>query len=109
VALVVGGMLSHDAHAWSFQRDVPEARTFDEHALEALAAGAWDEVTRVDSKVVERAHPEAELRHLDFLRGFLGSNVQAQVLCYESGPGVGGALAAFETAAVPARPAAPPR
>jgi aromatic ring-opening dioxygenase catalytic subunit (LigB family) len=108
VALVVGGMLSHDAHAWSFQRDVPEARAFDEHALKALAAGKWDQVTPGDSKVVERAHPEADLRHLDFLRGFLGSDVQAQVLCYESGPGVGGALAAFETAAVPARPATSP-
>lgn len=108
VALVVGGLLSHDAHAWTFQREVPEARAFDEHALQALAAGAWDDLSIRDPKVVERAHPEAELRHLDFLRGFLLSNVQGEVLCYEAGPGVGGALAAFETGAVPAPPATHP-
>jgi aromatic ring-opening dioxygenase catalytic subunit (LigB family) len=109
VALVIGGLLSHDAHAWSFQREIPEARVFDEHALRALAAGTWSELTIDDPKVVERAHPEANLRHLEFLRGFLGSDVPGQVLCYEPGPGVGAALAVFETAAVPAPPAAPPR
>src|SRR5262245_45250020 len=71
VALVIGGLLSHDAHAWSFQRDVPEARVFDDHALQALAAGTWNGLTVADPKIVERAQPEAGLRHLEFLRGFL--------------------------------------
>jgi aromatic ring-opening dioxygenase catalytic subunit (LigB family) len=110
IALIVGGLLSHDTHAWSFQREVPEARAFDEHALKALAAGDWGALAVEDAKVVERAHPEAELRHLEVLRGFLGGDVAGQVLCYEPGPGVGAALVAFETAAIPARPAAsPPR
>lgn len=103
-ALVVGGLLSHDPHAWSFQREVPEARAFDEHVLQALAAGAWDELTKVDAKVVERAHPEAGLRHLEFLRGVVAADVKGELLCYEPGPGVGAALIGFEIAAVPARP-----
>lgn len=105
VALVVGGLLSHDAHAWSFQREVPEARVFDEHALHALSTGTWNDLAVGDPKVVEKAQPEAGLRHLEFLCGFLGSNVPGEVLCYEPGPGVGAALAAFETTTVGAPPA----
>jgi aromatic ring-opening dioxygenase catalytic subunit (LigB family) len=99
IAMVVGGLLAHDAHAWSLGREVPEARTFDEHALQALAAGSWNALAPADSQVVERAHPEAELRHLEVLRGFLPGDVPGEVLCYEPGPGVGAALMAFETAA----------
>jgi hypothetical protein len=46
--------------------------------------------------VVERAHPEVELRHLEILRGFLGADVIGQVRSYESAPGVGAALVEFE-------------
>ena len=108
IALIVGGLLTHDTHAWSFQREVPETRAFDEHALKALASGDWGALAVEDAKVVERAHPEAELRHLEVLRGFLAGDVPGKVLCYEAGPGVGAALVAFETAAVPVRPATSP-
>jgi aromatic ring-opening dioxygenase catalytic subunit (LigB family) len=95
VAFVVGGMLSHDAHAWSFRREVPEARAFDERALHVLSSGAWDALGSEDARVVERAKPEADLRHLEILRGFLQGGVPGELLCYESGPGVGAALMAF--------------
>ena len=104
IALVVGGLLSNDTHSWGFRREVPEARAFDEHALSALAAGAWDRVAPDDPKVVERAQPEAALRHLEVLRGFLGGDVPGHVVCYESGPGIGAALVTFETAPVEATP-----
>ncbi|TMQ72147.1 MAG: hypothetical protein E6K80_03440, partial [Candidatus Eisenbacteria bacterium] len=109
IVFVVGGLLSHDPHAWSFQREVPEARVFDEQALAALVAGTWDALSRIDARVAERAHPEAELRHLDVLRGFLGTDAPGRVLCYEPGPGVGAALVVFETAAVEAGPGSPAR
>jgi aromatic ring-opening dioxygenase catalytic subunit (LigB family) len=110
ITLVVGGLLSHDAHAWSFQRDVPEARAFDEHTLQALASGRWESLAAQDPKIRELAHPEAGLRHLEVLRGFLGGDVPGQVLCYEPGPGVGAALVAFDVAALAAEPrATPPR
>jgi aromatic ring-opening dioxygenase catalytic subunit (LigB family) len=97
IALVVGGLLSHNAHAWSLGREVPEARAFDEHALQALTSGAWSTLAPQDREVVERAHPEVGLRHLEVLRGFLAGDVAGEVLCYEPGPGVGAALVAFET------------
>lgn len=100
VTMIVGGLLSHDAHAWSLGREVPEARTFDEHALQALTAGSWHALAPADGRIVERAHPEAELRHLEVLRGFLGGDIPGQVLCYEPGPGIGAALVAFETVGV---------
>ena len=105
VAFVVGGVLSHNRHAWNLGRDVPEARTFDEHALEALKRGAWDELLSAAADVQEKAQPEAGLRHLEVLRGFLGSDVPGEVLCYEPAPGVGAALVEFEVAGAPAAPA----
>jgi len=105
VAFVVGGVLSHNRHAWNLGRDVPEARAFDEHALEALRRGAWDELPRATAGVRRKAQPEAGLRHLEMLRGFLGVDVPGEVLCYEPGPGVGAALVEFEVAGAPATPA----
>jgi aromatic ring-opening dioxygenase catalytic subunit (LigB family) len=100
IAFVVGGVLSHDTHAWSFHREVPEARTLDEHVLAALTAGSWGALLPADGSVVERAHPEAGLRHLEVLRGFLGDDLPGQILSYEPGPGVGAALVAFDRAPV---------
>ena len=101
-ALVVGGVLSHAIHAWNFKREVPEARAFDEHALRALSSGAWDDLQTADPGLVERAQPEAGLRHLEVLRGFLSGDRPGQVRCYEGEHGIGAALVEFETAEVAA-------
>jgi aromatic ring-opening dioxygenase catalytic subunit (LigB family) len=106
VAFLVGGVLSHDVHAWSLGRPVPEAQAFDEEALAALASGGWDRLRAADPRVAERAQPEADLRHLEVLRGFLGRDTPGRVHCYESGPGVGAALVEFELPAFTA--SAPP-
>jgi aromatic ring-opening dioxygenase catalytic subunit (LigB family) len=108
VAFVVGGVLSHNRHAWNLGRDVPEAREFDDHALDALRRGAWDELPRASAGVRRKAQPEAGLRHLEVLRGFLGADVPGEVLCYEPGPGVGAALVEFEVAGAAAMPAPAP-
>jgi len=114
VLFVVGGLLSADWHSWSFQRDVPEATAFDEHLIESLEAGHWDGLREVEDKMIERAHPEAGLAHLDILRGFLGADLGGTLLAYEGARGVGAALVAFDFAPAaspatpsPARPAAP--
>jgi len=96
IAFVVGGLLSHDRHAWNLKREVPEAREFDEQALRALEAGEWETLRTLEPRVRERAQPEAELRHLEVLRGFLGSDVPGVLRCYEASPGVGSALVEFE-------------
>jgi len=98
VLLVVGGLLSADWHSWSFQRDVPEAVAFDEHLIGTLQSGSWDGLRQVEHKVLERAHPEAGLAHLDILRGFLGSDLAGTLLAYEGARGVGAALVAFDFA-----------
>jgi len=95
IAFVVGGALSGNRHAWNLRRDVPEAQAFDERCLEALAAGRWDDVALPSGALAEKIQPEAELRHLEVLRGFLGADPPGEVLCYEPGPGVGAALIAF--------------
>jgi aromatic ring-opening dioxygenase catalytic subunit (LigB family) len=101
IALVVGGMLSDNEHAWNLGRDVPEARDLDTRLLEALQAGSWSAVRPRDGAEAERARPAAGLRHLDLLRGFLGTDTPGTVLSYESLPGVGGALIAFPLAGAP--------
>jgi len=102
VLFVVGGVLSFNQHAWSLRRDVPESAEFDRRALSALERGAWEGLDAEDGRTLERVQPEAGLRHLDVLRGFLGDGMKAIVRCYESSPGVGAALLEFETPSVPA-------
>jgi aromatic ring-opening dioxygenase catalytic subunit (LigB family) len=95
IGLVVGGMLSHGTHAWNFRRDVPQAALLDQAVLEALKTGDWAAIRPAADKWMSQAHPEAGLRHLEVLRGFLGGDPAGEVLCYESGPGMGAALVAF--------------
>jgi aromatic ring-opening dioxygenase catalytic subunit (LigB family) len=95
VAFVVGGMLSYNEHAWTMSREVPETRVFDEAALESLRRGEWAALAQQERRVIEKAQPEAGLRHLEVLRGFLSDDVAGEVRCYESLPGVGAALVEF--------------
>ena len=108
IAFVVGGLLSNNEHAWGLRREVPESRAFDEGVLDALARGAWDDLGRRDRATLERAQPDAGLRHLEVLRGFLGGAGAGTVECYEASPGVGAALLRFDLA-VPASRAADDR
>ncbi len=98
VLFMVGGMLSNAEHDWSLGREVPEAQELDERVTQALTVGAWSELQQIEPRLRERAHPEAELRHLELLRGFLGSDVAGEVKSYESSPGMGGALIEFAVA-----------
>jgi aromatic ring-opening dioxygenase catalytic subunit (LigB family) len=117
VAFIVGGVLSCNEHAWNLKRDVAEAREFDEATLAALERGAWDELQNTRRAIRDHARPEAGLRHLEVLRGFVGGATCAALRCYESGPGMGAALIEFTLAArsaaavsapaVPATPAEP--
>lgn len=98
VAFVVGGLLSNNAHASRLGREVPEARSFDEHALDVLARGAWSRLGLGVKKLAKKAQPEAALRHLEVLRGFLGDGAPGEIRCYQPAPGVGAALIEFEIA-----------
>jgi aromatic ring-opening dioxygenase catalytic subunit (LigB family) len=95
VALVVGGALSANAHAWTLRRDVPQAAALDAWALEALARGAWDALERPERAWLEGAQPEAGLRHLEVLGGVVGETTRGAVRCYEAAPGMGAALVEF--------------
>ena len=95
VTFLVGGVLSDNQHAWSLRRDMPEAPALDQSVLERLARGEWSALAPRERSVIERARPEAGLRHLEVLRGFLGHDARGIVRCYESGPGVGAALIEF--------------
>ena len=95
VLFVVGGLLSADLHAWSFRREVPEARSLDEHLMRVFESGDWPSLRHVAAAVLEKSKPEAGLRHLDVLRGFLGADLPGHVLAYEAAPGMGAVFASF--------------
>jgi aromatic ring-opening dioxygenase catalytic subunit (LigB family) len=96
VAFVVGGMLSNNEHEWNLQRAVPESAALDETVLDVLRRGAWGDLHALKPSLVARAQPQADLRHLDVVRGFIGADLPGDVRCYESGPGMGWALVAFD-------------
>jgi len=93
---VVGGALSWHLHAFNLRRDVPECVELDTRVLAALKAAHWDELATLVAKYGAKAHPEASLRHLEVLRGFvvLGST-PGHVIEREQLPGIGTALVEF--------------
>lgn len=97
IAFMVSGLLSANLHAWTLKRDLPEALAFDQRALEALGDGAWPRLDVEGAREREAVQPEAGLRYLQVLRGFLGADTPGTVHCYESSPGVGAALVEFPT------------
>jgi len=96
VAFVVGGVLSCNLHAMHLRRELAESRELDDAVLGSLARGAWDEIeSERRAARFDVAQPEAGLRHLEVLRGFLGADRPGQVLAYDALPGVGAALVEF--------------
>lgn len=95
VAFVVGGALSWSLHDFNLKRDVSETHELDERVLAAMRRGAWDELAALDPALIERARPDAGLRHLEVLRGFLMADAPGRVLQTEGSPGVGTALVEF--------------
>lgn len=96
VAFVVGGALSWNLHAFNLRRELDESRALDEAALEAMSAPAWGDLERAVVRWGEKASPEADLRHLEVMRGFLMlDTVRGHVLEHEVSPGLGTALVEF--------------
>lgn len=95
VAFVVCGALSFSEHDFNLRREVPEGIALDARVLGILEDGDWPELARLDRAAAERARLEADLRHLEVLRGFLLLDTPGEVLAYEASPGIGVALAAF--------------
>ena len=95
VLFVVGGLLSADMHAWNFQREVPEAVALDTHLLQVFETGDWRALREIAPEVMERGKPDAGLRHLDVLHGFLGADRAGRVHAYEASHGVGAVFASF--------------
>ena len=95
IAFVVGGALSFNLHAFNLRRDVPEALALDQRVLEAMKHGRWDALAELEGKLLERAQPDAGLRHLEVLRGFLMGDQPGRVLEHETSPGLGTAIAEF--------------
>jgi aromatic ring-opening dioxygenase catalytic subunit (LigB family) len=95
VAFVIGGLLSANLHAWNLRREVPEAAALDAWALDLMERGAWDALAAPPAAWLEAARPEAGLRHLEVLHGFLGPDAQGVVHAHEPAPGLGAALVEF--------------
>lgn len=97
VAFVVGGALSWNLHAYNLKREVAECRALDERALGALSRPAWEDLEAAVARFGEKARPEADLKHLEVLRGFLMlDSARGDVLEHETSPGIGTALVEFQ-------------
>jgi len=95
VAFVVGGALSWNLHAFSLKREVDACVALDGRVLEALRAGRWDDLEPAVHALGEKARPEADLRHLEVLAGFVGARGAGVVIERDHLPGVGAALVEF--------------
>ena len=95
VAFVAGGALAFNLHAFNLRRDLDEAKELDERVLESLKLGLWNALAELEPPLLEKAQPEAELRHLEVLRGFLLGDRPGRVLEHETVPGLGTALVEF--------------
>jgi len=97
VAFVVGGALSWNLHAFNLRREVAECLDLDEGALAAMSRPAWGDLEGLVARYGEKARPEADLRHLEVLRGFLVlDSARGDVLEHETSPGIGTALVEFQ-------------
>jgi aromatic ring-opening dioxygenase catalytic subunit (LigB family) len=109
IAFVVSGALTFNQHEFNLRRQTPEANRLEEGVITALQAGDWDRLATLGRKLPERVHPEAGLRHLEVLRGFLCGDVPGRLCAYETLPGIGAAMVEFPIeAAVEAEPEAHP-
>ncbi len=101
IAFVVGGALSFNLHAFNLRRDMPEAHELDERVLQSIKQGRWSALAEFENQLLEKAHPDAGLRHLEVLRGFLLGDRPGRVIEHESSSGLGTALAEFVLDAYP--------
>lgn len=95
VAFVVGGALSFNLHAFNLRRDLAEARDLDALVLESIRKGRWDALAELAPELLDKARPDAALKHLEVLRGFLVTDLPGRVLEHEASPGLGTVLAEF--------------
>lgn len=95
VAFVAAGALAWNVHAFNLKRELRDTLEFDDGAVGALRRGEWDALAALAKRFADRAMPEADLRHVHVLRGFLGRDVAGMVLERETLPGIGTLLAEF--------------
>ena len=95
IVFVVGGALAFNLHAFNLRRELEESRELDERVLDAVRRGRWSALAELEPALLEKAQPDAALRHLEVLRGFLLGDLQGRVLERESSPGLGTALVEF--------------
>lgn len=99
VVFAAGGALAWHLHAFNLRREVPECRELDDRIAAALRGARWAELAPLVRRLGARAHPEAGLRHLEVLRGFLlFEDSSGEVIEREQLPGVGTALVEFPLA-----------
>jgi aromatic ring-opening dioxygenase catalytic subunit (LigB family) len=96
VTFAVAGALSWNLHAFNLRREVDECLALDERVTNALRDANWGDVEDAVDSLGAKALPEANLRHLDVLRGFLlVGTASGHVLEREQLPGLGTALVEF--------------
>jgi len=99
-AFIVSGAITFSQHEFNLRRESAEDRDLDALAMQSFGDGDWTKLAERARKFPAKAHPEADWRHLQVLRGFLGEEFAGRVIAYEYSPGIGSVLVEF--ALVPA-------
>lgn len=95
---LASGALTHDIEAFLTKSPHPEQEDFDRSVLDLLSRGRGMEISDIDPGRVDQAQPEGWFRDIYMLLGALGSRSMAEIMAYESLPGVGMGVAWFPKA-----------
>ena len=95
-AILVGGSLTWDDAAIASGKDNKNGADLDRRLLTRLESAEWSGQMSIEDAALEKGSAHADLLHLRFLEGILGTPGVGRLLSYHRHPGVGSAVVEFD-------------